>query len=259
MLMTEIPGLDVLAFLKLIESPYDTQAVFDLIKTALNAPNYPDIGHCFLVGTEKDQGLQKLYREGYVPRFPTNEELLKNPPGSLGRLLADHLISNNISLDFQGIELHNIYDKKENFVDYSRMRGLRVHDILHVVLGADISPIGEGQAAAFQAAQYGAMIHATTLSFVGMHVAFYESKKLYGWILLLGEALQAGMAATPFYGVPWEEYFAENLDDLRRRFNIRKLSPAAGIQISPLLDAGQEFISGSRTSGVGGRESVDLG
>jgi ubiquinone biosynthesis protein Coq4 len=218
-----LPGLNIPAFLKLIESPYDTQAAFDLIRTLVGSSEFARISQCFLQNTEADKELQEMHRARYCPRFPTNEELLDNPPNSLGRRLADHLITNKISLDFQGIDLHNLYNKMESFLDYTRLRSLRVHDILHVMLGADISPIGEGQVGAFQGAQYGGIFHAVTISFVTMHVAFIESERMHRWMELLNEALEAGRKAPSFYSIAWEKYFAEDIDVLRRRFNIPKL------------------------------------
>lgn len=218
-----IPGLNIPAFIKAIQIPYDTQNVFEIIKGLVKSENYETLSKCFRQGTAKDEGLQALYRERFAPRYPSNDELLTNPPKSLGRILGEHMVRNNITLDFQGIDTSIVDDGGLGFDDYVRQRGLRVHDILHVMLNADTSPIGEGLVGAFQGVQYGAIIHMLITYFMGMHVAFYQTEKHHRWTILLGEAMEAGRKAVPFWGVPWESLMAEDIDVLRERFKITKL------------------------------------
>lgn len=218
-----IQGLDAPVFLRAIESPYDTQNVFDFVKSIRNAANYETLAQCFTRAVESDEGLHRLYSERFAPRYPTNDELLQNPANSFGRALGEHMIRNGITLDFQGVDTSSVA-ATEAFHDYVRNRALRVHDMLHVLVGGDTSPIGEGQVAAFQAAQYSAVIHTSIVAFITMHVAFLESQRLARWTHLLNEALTAGQRATPFLGVPWELHMAEDLVGLRNRFKIAKLS-----------------------------------
>lgn len=218
-----IPGLNIPAYLGLIQNPYDTQVVFNLIRTLSNSENLKDLSLSFGAATAVDPGLQELYRSRYAPLYPTNQDLLKLPKGSLGQTLAEHLISNKIELDFQGIDKSNIFERQANISDYARLRALRLHDILHVLIGADTSPIGESMVAAFQAAQYSNTFQSVTVSFLLLHVAFFENKKLHGCIKSVSQAFETGLRATPAYGVPWEDFLGESLASLRERFNISQV------------------------------------
>lgn len=221
----QIPGLDIPAFLRAVESPYDTQNVFNLIKTMVQSPNAAYLGQALREATASDQGLKQLYNDRFIPKLPTNDELLAYPEHSLGRTLGEHLIRNKINLDFEGINTH-VYDRNETFDEYVRQRALRIHDVLHIVTGADTSPMGEGQLSAFQWAQYKAAFHSIAVSYKTLHVCFYDHERVSEWIHLLTEALNAGQKAVPVFGIPWELYWAENVDELRERFKINKLTAA---------------------------------
>jgi len=216
----DIPGLNIEAFLKTVQSPYDTQAVFDKIRTLATSSALPYLSTSMREQFDKDEGLHALYVERYAPRYLTNDELMECPANSLGRSLGEHLIRNNITLEFQGIDMSQIYDKQQDIYDYGRLRALRVHDILHVLLGADTSPIGEGVVSAFLAAQYTATFHSMSIATMSLHVAFFDNAKLPVWIKGLSDALQAGARATPVFGVAWESLLNEDLEMLRERFKI---------------------------------------
>jgi ubiquinone biosynthesis protein Coq4 len=213
-----IPGLDIPAFLQLIENPYETQSVFDLYGHMVKSGRFNEVNQCYMKAAEKDSALLELYANRYHPRFPTKAELLKMPPGSLGWHLGRHLEANAITPDFQGIDTTGAFAKQETFAEYARMRGLRLHDVLHVLLGVDTSPIGEGQVSAFAAAQYCHPFHTTILSYTFAHLLFFQPESVHDGLKAINRAFSMGLKAQPYYGVPWEDYLSDSLESLRRRF-----------------------------------------
>jgi ubiquinone biosynthesis protein Coq4 len=216
----EIQGLNVDAFLKCIHDPYDTQSVFDLFGGMVTSGRYAELSQCYVHNAKCDCALMELFEKRYAPRFPTIPEMEKLPANSLGRVLAEHLVRNKIDLGFTGIDISKSYGKQETFEQFLRTRSMRTHDILHVLIGADTTPICEGQVAAFGAAQYSAPSHAMIQSFLLAHLQFFDPAYLHEGMKAMHAAFAAGLKAAPYLGVAWEEFLGEDIGALRKRFGI---------------------------------------
>ena len=82
--------------------------------------------------------LVALFREGYDPAL-ASERLLRLPDGTLGREYARFLRDNRIDPLATLLAL----ERPQTTLEYLFRRAYKLHDLMHVVLGADASVLGE--------------------------------------------------------------------------------------------------------------------
>jgi ubiquinone biosynthesis protein Coq4 len=135
------------------------------------------------------------------------------PPGTLGRVFADHCRSRAIDPNLVRVPpdgevgwlLHHLY---------------QTHDIWHVVTGWGNDLAGEVGLGAFYAAQlrspafFGYMLALVLLNVVSRRADLDEI------LTALSSGYRGGRAAEPIFGTAWEELWALPLDEVRARFAI---------------------------------------
>ncbi len=215
-----IPGLDLKSFLKFAIDPTNTQAVFDIRASMIKAPNRPEMIASTVAALEASETFMDLYRKRYIPEFPTTDGLLAHPEGSLGRIVGNHLKTNGIQLDFSGLNLDMIYLREMNLLTFIAIRGLRIHDIIHAVLGLGVSPIDEYAHASFTLAQYCSPFHMTLLSSGYLHTAFYEPSEIPRFLETTNRFYQMGAKAVFISGYDFESNFATPIQDVRRQLRL---------------------------------------
>ena len=215
-----IPGLDLKSFLKFAINPTDTQAVFDIQASMLKAPNRSEMIASTVTALESSDTFMELYRQRYIPEFPTTEDLLAQPEGSLGRIVGNHLKSNGIRLDFAGLNLDMIYLREMNLLTYIAIRGLRIHDIIHAVLGLGVSPIDEYAHASFTLAQYHSPFHMMIVASGNLHTAFYEPSEIPRFLETTNRYYRMGASAAFITGYDFENNFATPMMEVRRQLRL---------------------------------------
>jgi ubiquinone biosynthesis protein Coq4 len=140
-------------------------------------------------------------------------ELEGMPPGTLGRVFADHCRSRAIDPNLVRVPpdgevgwlLHHLY---------------QTHDIWHVVTGWGNDLAGEVGLGAFYAAQlrspafFGYMLALVLLNVVSRRADLDEI------LAALSSGYRGGRAAEPIFGTAWQELWALPLDEVRARFAI---------------------------------------
>jgi ubiquinone biosynthesis protein Coq4 len=140
-------------------------------------------------------------------------ELAALPPGTLGRVFADHCRSRNLDpnliqvppTDEIGWLLNHLY---------------QTHDIWHVVTGWDNDLPGEVGLGSFYAAQFGSpAFFGFMLGLILLNVVFRRSD-LGAVMAAMSEGHRAGLSAAPLFGVSWDEHWEVPIDEIRARFRV---------------------------------------
>lgn len=216
----QIPGLDLQAYMTFVVDPSNTQAILNVQKEMLKAPNRPEMIQ-WVMKSLSDESFKQLLNERYVPELPTNQQLLETyKPGSMGRALAEHLISNNITLDFSGLDLSMFYGKDLNPVVYFGMRGIRIHDIIHVLLGLGVTPVDEYCVASFTLAQFRSPYHMQLVGTGYMHVAFFEPENIPKFLDGIHHFYNLGLKAKFVTGYRFEDNLHLSVAEVRKQLNV---------------------------------------
>jgi ubiquinone biosynthesis protein Coq4 len=161
----------------------------------------------------------RLYEEGRDPwvRFQA-KELAKLPEGSLGHEYARFLKKHAITDDFfptrpiRGVN------------DYFSARIRQTHDIWHVLTGFDPSPFGElGMIATYLAQVPSPFPLYVLIAGFLMALKLGKSEQTGKLMDALIRGYTLGKEAKPLWGEPWEDYWSEQVEDLRRRYGIRAI------------------------------------
>lgn len=216
----EVPGLDIKALMKFAVEPTDTQAILDVQKSMLLAPNRSQMIEWTQKSIEASEGLKQLYSERYIPDFPANDELLACPEDSLGRAIGVHLVSNGIQLDFSGLDLSMFYLKEMNLLTYLSIRGIRIHDIIHTILGLGVSPIDEYAVASFTLAQFRSPYHMVLVSSGYIHTAFYQPELIPNFLDTIHKYYNLGLKAEFVMGYRFEANLDRPLAEVRSALHL---------------------------------------
>ncbi|MBC7740671.1 MAG: hypothetical protein H7061_00640 [Bdellovibrionaceae bacterium] len=217
-----IPGLDLTAFMNFASNPSNTQSILDVQKGLLAAPNRAQMAQ-WIIKAIGDSDFQHLLNERYSPEFPTNAQLQACPENSLGRALVKHLTANNIQLDFAGLDLSMFYGKELSPIAYFGIRSLRIHDILHTVLGLGVTALDEYFIASFTLAQYHSAYHMLLISSGFMHMTFHDPENVPKFIEGIMRFYNLGLKAKFVTGYRFEDNFATPLAEIRRELNLHEL------------------------------------
>ena len=95
-----------------------------------------------------NEAFRALYDQWYLPKKYTLDDLQTLPQGAFGRIYADHMKRNNLSVDFIS-EFGG-----RDVLSYLWVRAGHVHDIGHVITGLDTSIPGEVALKGFEIGQY---------------------------------------------------------------------------------------------------------
>lgn len=218
--MESIPGLMTESFFEFAKNPQNTQAILDIQKGLITAPNRAEMVQWVLKSILDNREFMKLFEKKYIPRFPSNEELAATPEGSLGRAVLQHLTANGIALDFAGLDTSIYYQQEMSPPVYLGLRALRMHDVWHAVLGLGVSPLDEYALASFQLGQFYSPNHMTLLSAGYLNVAFYTPEEIPKFLDQTSKFYQMGRAAKFFAGFQFEENWSTPLRDVRTMLGV---------------------------------------
>ncbi len=150
---------------------------------------------------------------------PVNlQELQKLPPGTLGRIYADHMITNNLNPNF--------FKNMEITSDYimAIMRLRQTHDLWHVVTGFTTSVQDELGLQTFMHAQTASPLSPLLIG-SGILKAGFKHRDMTQPILdrvALGWAM--GKKARPLFAIDWEANWQTPLAQLRQDYNVDALT-----------------------------------
>jgi ubiquinone biosynthesis protein Coq4 len=214
------PSLNVDAFLRFAANPQDTNAILGVQKTLVQAPNRNEMIKKTYEIVSTTPEFVALFNEKYIPPFPTNEELMAYPDGTLGRATGEHLTKNGIQLDFAGLDVEVFYSMEMNLIGYMNVRGIRTHDIYHAVLGLGVTPIDEYALASFTLAQYASPYHMLLVSSGYMNTAFEAPSLIPKFLEQTHKFFELGKKAKPFIGFKYEENWATPLTEVREMLGV---------------------------------------
>jgi ubiquinone biosynthesis protein COQ4 len=142
------------------------------------------------------------------------KELQKLPEGTLGRVYADHMISNNLNPNF--FKTFRITNDAVMVI----MRLRQTHDLWHVMTGFSTSVQDELGLQAFLHAQTAAPLSPLLIG-GGMLRAGFKDRKLAAPILeCIAKGWMMGKKARPLFPLDWEANWRTPLADLRRQYGI---------------------------------------
>jgi ubiquinone biosynthesis protein COQ4 len=157
--------------------------------------------------------LAELFREGYDPEL-SDERLERLPEGSLGHEYYRFLRSNDLT------PLRTLLAMGEpgNLLEYLARRAYKLHDLMHVVLGADASVLGEVRIVSYTIGQTrtpGARAPAMALAVLFMNIGLRRPHEMREAIRLAAEWLAVGERAA--WHVTWrvEDYLEKPVAEVR--------------------------------------------
>jgi ubiquinone biosynthesis protein Coq4 len=142
-------------------------------------------------------------------------ELAKLPEGTLGRVFADHMISNG--LDPKAIPIPEI---EPGDLRYVKAHLRETHDIWHVVTGFNTDVAGEIGLQAFYLAQFPAHLSAVLIAMAFVHIA---TKNIDARDAMMNEIMRGwtiGKRADLFFGFEWAKHWATPLVEVRRMLHV---------------------------------------
>lgn len=216
----EIPGLDLNSFLRFAKNTQDTQAAFDMQKGLIQSPHRAESIQWLSQSVLDNQEFMKLFRAKYIKRFPTLSELQAMPEGSLGSELAKHLVRNQIQLDFAGIDVEVFYRQEMTPQVYLGLRALRNHDVLHTLLGRDVSSFSEYYLLAFQIAQFQSPLHVMNIASGMLNTILVDIQSPRELIETISAGFEAGKKAQFVFGFPLEDHWETPIEEVRSRLDI---------------------------------------
>lgn len=136
------------------------------------------------------------------------EALVQLPPETLGGAYARHMIS-------LGLDPAAFLTPEDNWLEQRIAIG---HDIFHVIVGCDASPVGEFGVAAFTLVQYWDLLNVFVLSFVPLSLTNPR------WTMKLGLALvrgfRMGWVSRPVVAYAVEDNWDKPLVQVRQELGI---------------------------------------
>jgi ubiquinone biosynthesis protein COQ4 len=147
------------------------------------------------------------------------DDLRRLPATTFGGAYVRHLDGNNITADYQAAATRHVDDPD---MAYLMRRFRQTHDVWHALLGIGITGHEEVLIHWFSYGQLQLPVSALIMVFGSMKHIVLEKR----WDALrhsMMEAYRAGRDAAPLLPVYWEDQWAQPLDDVRRRYNVKPL------------------------------------
>jgi len=161
-----------------------------------------------------DPGTSAPLQPGHPPFGPiVLDRLEAHPPGSLGRVFADHCRT-------RGIDPNLVHVPPDDTVGRLLNHLYQTHDIWHVVTGWGNDLAGEVGLGGFYCAQlrspafFGYMLALIFLNVISRRADLDEILEA------LSAGYRAGRAARPLFGTDWEALFPLPIEEVRRRLAI---------------------------------------
>jgi ubiquinone biosynthesis protein Coq4 len=168
------------------------------------------------------RGAQAI-RDKHRVRFDL-AELDALPPGTLGRVFADHMRKND--LDPAAIPTLDASDD----LAFLRAHLYETHDIWHAVTGYDTDVAGELGLQAFYAAQAPGGLPWMLLAMGFLNTALYEMGDRERRFDAIARGWEMGRRARPLFGTRWDELWTTPVDEVRRSLGVEPYrAPALAI------------------------------
>jgi ubiquinone biosynthesis protein Coq4 len=174
---------------------------------------------------EGSKEFMKIYRKylnspSYFEDDYNLEKLAKYKSGTLAHQYSKYM---------QKQHLNPAYYPRRNItspITFLRERLFKTHDIWHLVTGFDVSPTGEFALQAFYLAQFPNIIQYSIMLSPFIRVFLSKENKDIGNLMkIITTGYDMGQAAKPMEYVLWGDKWGENLDDIRKEFNLQKIKP----------------------------------
>ena len=157
--------------------------------------------------------LAALFREGYDPMLePARFEAL--PDGTLGREYARFIRANQID------PLGNLLalSRPKNLLEYQFWRAYKLHDVLHVVLDCDATPLGEVPIVAYslgQARSTAVRAPALALCVLLLHMALRRTDQFQPAVRLAAEWMRRGEQTRGYATHRLEDWMDRSVSEVR--------------------------------------------
>jgi ubiquinone biosynthesis protein Coq4 len=164
--------------------------------------------------SSRNPELAALYREGYDP--PLERAALERlPEGTLGREYARYMRESGIEALGDQLSL-----RPTNLLEYQFRRAYKLHDVMHVVLGCDATPLGEVPIVAFslgQARSSGVRAPALALIVLLLHMALRRPEQFQSAIRLAAEWMRRGEQCRGYASYRLEDWMDRPIEEVRAR------------------------------------------
>ena len=216
----QIPGFNLEAFLNFTIDPEQTEEIFKVQASLLQAPNRADMIHCTSAAIAANAEFVALFEKKAFPVLPAMENLEAMPQSSLGRALHNHLVDNNIKLNFEGLNTEVFRKSVETPLGFLGVRGIVHHDTYHAILGLGTAPADEFALFAFQLGQFHSPYHMISLASGLLHFAFYDPKNMPLLLQKVTFFYELGKGAVFFPGIEFENFWTTPLNELRQLWRV---------------------------------------
>lgn len=198
-------------FWLLSQDPNRLEQVFEIGDQGENQKIFQEV---FAFVTKEPQGA-RAFRE--MPRIGDIDlqELAKLPEGTLGRVFADHMISNG--LDPKAIPVPHI---EPGDLRYVKAHLRETHDVWHVVTGFNTDVAGEIGLQAFYLAQLPSRLSAVLIAMSLVHLA---TKNMNAREAIMGEVMRGyaiGKRAKMFFGFEWAKHWSTPITEVRAMLDV---------------------------------------
>jgi ubiquinone biosynthesis protein COQ4 len=198
-------------FWLLSQDPNRLEQVFEIGDSGENPKIFEEVA----AFVSKDPQGARAFRE--MPRIGNIDlqALVKLPEGTLGRVFADHMISNG--LDPKAIPVPHI---EPGDLRYVKAHLRETHDVWHVVTGFNTDVAGEIGLQAFYLAQFPSRLSAVLIAMSMVHIA---TKNMDAREALIGEVMRGfaiGKRAKLFFGFEWAKHWETPLAEVRKMLDV---------------------------------------
>lgn len=164
---------------------------------------------------ERHPDLARMFESGYDPDLRP-EDLERLPDGSLGREYARFIRANEID----PLQTLLAMGTPGNLLEYHFKRAYKLHDLMHVVLGADATVLGEVKIVSFslgQARDASVRAPAMALAVLFMNTGLRRHHQMPEAVRLAAKWMAIGEDAPWHVAVPVEDYLDRPVAELRDR------------------------------------------
>ncbi len=194
---------------RLVRDPRRLDDVFEMA----SALSVPETVGPIVDRLKKDPAIARAFADKHRLR-PDLAALAELPPGTLGRVFADHMRANG--LDPRSIPTLAASDDLE----FVRAHLYETHDVWHAVTGFATDVAGELGLQAFYAAQAPGGLPLMLMAMGFLNTALYSMDDRERRLDAIARGWEMGRRAEPLFGVRWDRLWATPLDEVRRALGI---------------------------------------
>lgn len=200
-----------LSFVDLVKNIDHLDRVF-AIADALASANVEEL-EAMCVTLRKDPGGPAAFAE--KPRLRVDLPALSElPPGTLGRVFAEHLRANGLD----PASIPTLPARTD--VEFLRAHLYETHDVWHAVTGFGADPAGELGLQAFYAAQTPSNLSTLLISIGLLNTAFYAREDRNRRFEAIARGWNMGRRARRLFGTRWSELWTRPISEVRATFGI---------------------------------------